>query len=39
MRHLPEPHQSIAPDLAVKLIFVGIFLTMALVYVVVTLAD
>jgi hypothetical protein len=39
MRHLPEPHQSIAPDFAVKLIFAGILLTMALVYVVVTLAD
>jgi hypothetical protein len=39
MRHLPEPHQSVAPDLAIKLIFVAILLTMAVVYLVVTLAD
>jgi hypothetical protein len=39
MRHLPEPHQSIVPELAVKLIFAGILFTMVLVYVVVTLAD
>jgi hypothetical protein len=39
MKHLPESHQSIAPDLGVVIILAAIFVTMVVVYVVVTLAD
>ena len=39
MKHLPESHQSIAPDRGVVIIIAAIFLTMAIVYIVVTLAD
>jgi hypothetical protein len=39
MKHLPESHQSIAPDLGVVIILGAIVLTMVIVYIVVTLAD
>lgn len=39
MRHLPEAHQSIAPDRAVVFILAGIVLTMAIIWVVVALAN
>ncbi len=39
MKHLPEAHQSIAPDRGVIFILAGIVVTMAIVYVVVSLAD
>ena len=39
MKHLPEAHQSIAPDRAVVIILAGIVLTMAVIWVVVSLAD
>jgi hypothetical protein len=39
MKHLPEAHQSIAPDRAVVIILAAIVLTMAIVYLVVSLAD
>ena len=39
MKHVPESHQSIAPDRGVVVILVAIFLTFAIVYIVVTLAD
>jgi hypothetical protein len=39
MKHLPEAHQSITPDRGVVLILAAIVLTMAIVYVVVSLAD
>jgi hypothetical protein len=39
MKHVPESHQSIAPDLGVVIIIAAIVVTMAIVYIVVTLAD
>jgi hypothetical protein len=39
MKHVPESHQSIAPDRGVVIIIAAIVLTMAIVYIVVTLAD
>jgi hypothetical protein len=39
MKHIPESHQSIAPDRGVIIILAAIVMTMAIVYVVVTLAD
>jgi hypothetical protein len=39
MKHVPESHQSIAPDRGVVIILAAIFVTMVIVYVVVTLAD
>ena len=39
MKHLPEAHQSIAPDRTVVIILAAIVLTMAVVWVVVSLAD
>jgi len=39
MKHLPEAHQSIAPDRSVVFILAGIVLTMAVIWVVVSLAD
>jgi hypothetical protein len=39
MKHLPEAHQSVVPDRGVMLILAAIVVTMAIVYVVVTLAD
>lgn len=39
MKHVPEAHQRVAPDLATALILVGIVIVMAVVYVVVSLAD
>jgi multisubunit Na+/H+ antiporter MnhC subunit len=39
MKHLPESHQSIAPDRGVILILAAIVITMAIVYVVVSLAE
>ena len=39
MKHLPEAHQSIAPDRMVVFILAAIVLTMAIIWVVVSLAD
>ena len=39
MKHVPESHQSIAPDRGVVIIIAAIVVTMAIVYIVVTLAD
>lgn len=39
MKHVPEAHQRVAPDRATALILVGIVVIMAIVYVVVSLAD
>ncbi len=39
MKHLPEAHQSIAPGRGVIFILAAIVITMAIVYVVVSLAD
>jgi hypothetical protein len=39
MKHVPESHQSIVPDRGVVIILAAIVVTMAIVYVVVTLAD
>ncbi len=39
MKHLPEAHQRIAPDRTVALILAGIVLVMAIILVVVSLAD
>ena len=39
MKHVPESHQSIVPDRGVVIILAAIVLTMAIVYVVVSLAD
>jgi hypothetical protein len=39
MKHVPEAHQSIAPDRSVALILAGIVLVMAIIWVVVSLAD
>ena len=39
MKHVPESHQSIAPDRGVVIILAAIVVTMAIVYIVVTLAD
>ena len=39
MKHLPEAHQSIAPERGVLFILAAIVVTMAIVYVVVSLAD
>ncbi len=39
MKHLPEAHQSIAPDRPVVLMLTAIVVTMAIIYLVVTLAD
>ena len=39
MKHLPEAHQSIAPDRGVIFILAAIVVTMAIIYVVVCLAD
>ena len=39
MKHVPESHQSIAPDRGVVIILVAIVVTFAIVYIVVRLAD
>ena len=39
MKHVPESHQSIVPDRGVVIILAAIVVTMAIVYVVVRLAD
>jgi hypothetical protein len=39
MKHVPESHQSIVPDRGVVIILAAIVVTMAIVYIVVTLAD
>ena len=39
MKHVPPPHQSIVPDRGVMIILAAIVLMMAIVYVVVSLAD
>jgi multisubunit Na+/H+ antiporter MnhC subunit len=39
MKHLPEAHQSIAPDRTVIFILTAIVLTMAVIWIVVSLAD
>ncbi len=39
MKHLPEAHQSVAPDRTMMLILAGIVLVMAVILVVVALAD
>ena len=39
MKHVPESHQSIAPDRGVVIILAAILVTFAIVYIVVTLAD
>ena len=39
MKHLPEAHQRVAPDRTIALILAGIVLVMAIVLVVVSLAD
>jgi hypothetical protein len=39
MKHVPESHQSIAPDRGVVIILVAIVVTFAIVYIVATLAD
>lgn len=39
MKHVPEAHQSIAPDRTIVLILTGIVLVMAIIMVVVSLAD
>lgn len=39
MKHLPEAHQRIAPDRTIGLILAGIVLVMAIIWVVVSLAD
>jgi hypothetical protein len=39
MKHLPEAHQSIAPDRAVVIILAAIVLTMVVIWLVVSLAD
>ena len=39
MKHLPEAHQRVAPDRTIALILAGIVLVMAIVLVVVSVAD
>ena len=39
MKHVPESHQSIVPDRGVVIILAAIVITMAIVYIVVRLAD
>ena len=39
MRHVPEAHQRVAPDRTIALILAGIVLVMAIIWVVVSLAD
>ena len=39
MKHVPESHQSIAPDRGVVIILAAIVVTFAIVYIVVRLAD
>lgn len=39
MKHLPEAHQRVAPDRTIALILAGIVLVMAIILVVVSLAD
>lgn len=39
MKHVPEAHQKVAPDLTISLMLAGIVLVMVIVYVVVALAD
>ena len=39
MKHLPEAHQRVAPDLTIGLRLAGIVLVMAIILVVVSLAD
>jgi hypothetical protein len=39
MTHLPEAHQRVAPDRTIALILAGIVLVMAIIMVVVSLAD
>ncbi len=39
MKHLPEAHQSIVPDRTVALVLAGIVVVMAVIWVVVALAD
>jgi len=39
MKHMPQAHQRIAPDLPVALTLVGIVVLMAIILVVVSLAD
>ena len=39
MKHIPEAHQSIAPDRAVLLILIGIVAVMGIIWLAVSLAD
>jgi hypothetical protein len=39
MKHVPEAHQRVAPDRTIALILTGIVLVMAIILVVVALAD
>lgn len=39
MKHVPEAHQRVAPDRTIALILAGIVLVMAIIMVVVSLAD
>jgi hypothetical protein len=39
MKHMPQAHQSIAPDFGVVLVLIGIVVLMAIVLVVVSIAD
>jgi|tagenome__1003787_1003787.scaffolds.fasta_scaffold19810945_2 hypothetical protein len=39
MKHLPVAHQRVAPDRTIGLILAGIVLVMAIILVVVSLAD
>jgi hypothetical protein len=39
MKHFPEAHQRVAPDRTIALILAGIVLVMAIIMVVVSLAD
>jgi hypothetical protein len=39
MKHVPEAHQRVAPDRTIALILAGIVLVMAIILVVVSLAD
>lgn len=39
MKHVPEAHQHVAPDLTISLILAGVVAVMIVVYVVVALAK
>jgi len=39
MKRMPQAHQSIAPDLGVTMVLIGIVVLMAIVLVVVSIAD